>query len=285
MRRFKKVAVHASALLTVMLLSIPLVAHALTYNNTYSGIRSGVVNGSSGNVTTSTNASITLSSGYLTIDGATAFNFLAPTGKNAQITPNAMTLTTVVGSNNQDKFVPATLGTPGTANDETSANTQYGTMAQGNIAAPGSQFAPSVAEDGVQVTDVCGTSTGWSLYAYPTDLVSTKGYDLYGATITWTGDLGVENDQLNGHYWFVPPFEPATVTLNVGNGNSNPTTTLNNAVQVATSGGYVQPAPYLNATGTNQILYNNVALNIPSGSVGMADTYTGTITYDLTVAP
>ncbi|WP_187230034.1 MULTISPECIES: WxL domain-containing protein [unclassified Lactococcus] len=285
MRRFKKVTVHASALLTVMLLSSPLIAHATTK---YNGITTNVVTGSALNVTTSTNASITLSSGYLTIDGATAFNFLAPTGKNAQITPNAMTLTTVVAGNNQDKFVTATLGTPGTANDETSANAAYGTMAQANIAAPGSQFAPSVAEDGVQITDVRGTSTGWSLYAYPTDLVSTKDYDLYGATITWTGDLGVENDQLdlNGtpSYYFLPASEPANVTLNVGNGNNN-TTTLNNAVQVATSGATAQPAPYLNATGTNQILYNNVALNIPSGSVGMADTYTGTITYDLTVAP
>lgn len=155
-----------------------------------------------------------------------------------------MTLTTALASGTvKDYFVSATLGTPRTANDETNANAP---MVRWHKPILQHQEVSPSTYDGVQITDVRGTSTGWSLYAYPTDLVSTKGYDLYGVTITWTGDLGVENDQLDPagtpKYWFIPAQEPATVTLN--------------------------------ATGTNQILYNNVALNIPSGSVGMADTYT-----------
>ncbi len=226
-------------------------------------------------VVATTPDTVTLSAGYLTIDGGTSFSF--PT---RQLSGSAYLIPTTASS---DSWVTGTAGTAGTSNDQITANSAAGTVTNSDIQAEGSLFNPAIAGagltvDGVQVSDYRGSDSGWSLYAYPSDLVSTKNYVMYGSKIQISPSTP-QNTALDGTTNFVDATETVSTKTPLLTGTGNGT---NPAVQIATTTSSALPT--LNATGTNQLPYGSVYLSIPP-SVGMADTYNGTITYDLTVAP
>ncbi|MQW22669.1 MULTISPECIES: WxL domain-containing protein [unclassified Lactococcus] len=258
------------ASLVLFTLSTPIVSFAATSPSS---------TGNTTNVTQTVPDSVTLASGFLTIDGATTWNF-----QSTQIeTHQAGDLpygTTIHNNVSDDVWVPASIGTQYSKSDEITANLPSGTISNSNFAPAGSLFSPTLKYAGVQITDSRGTDTGWSLYAYPSNLISSKGYILYGATIGVNPTGSIVNDALDK----LPTYIKAQYTINYPLWIGNVPESLNPALEVASSGSTPQPAPELNATGTSQIPFANLTLWIPSG-VPLADTYTGTITWDLTTAP
>ena len=263
MKTSTKIFSASTTLLTVITLASPMVALAAT--------PSAVGNATNDTLTTTTQA--TFGAGYLTIDGATNYNF-TPTGA-AAITSTAMSLKTTPAL---DTVTIGTLGTTGSFNDNVDVNGSPVT-----ITAMTSPLAAPTA-DGVQVTDNRGSNAGWSLYAYSTDLYNGS-YDLKGSTIS----LATGSDTN------LAPVAPASVTggtLLTGTGagvsttDSTPTTyALNPAVKVATApAGSTLAAGTFSGTGTNALSFGSVTLNVPAG-IAQVGTYTGKIVWDLTTAP
>ncbi|WP_374285351.1 WxL domain-containing protein [Lactococcus sp.] len=261
MKTSTKIFSASTTLLTVIALASPMVALAAT--------PSPVGTATDDTLTTTTQAQF--GAGYLTIDGATNYNF-TPNGAQA-ISSTALSLPTTPS---KDTLTLGTLGTTGTVNDNVDVNGSAVT-----ITAMTSPLAAPTA-DGVQVTDNRGSNAGWSLYAYSTDLYNGS-YDLKGSTIT----LGAGSDTN------LAPVTPASVTggaLLTGTGtasvtdNAGTTHLLNPAVQVATAAAGSSTAGTFSGTGTNALAFGSVTLNVPAG-IAQIGTYSGNIVWDLTTAP
>lgn len=275
MKTSTKVFSASTTLLTLVAMGMPLVASAATSNSvgTAPVTTPTPVNG---NVTMQTTDTAQFTPGFLTIDGAT--NYIFP---STAIKTGGETVSTVAAN---DTWTAGTVGVAGTSTDAVSVNPAI--TSTDFTAAKAPFLAGAITSDGVQVTDNRGTNAGWSLYAYPSDLIvntatpgtttAATGLSLNGSTITLTGtaatnlNIGETLPTVN------------TVTLNTGAGNNN-NTTVNAAQLVATTGTTTTALP-LNATGTNELPFSSVTLNVPAG-VAQATTYSGIITWDLTTAP
>lgn len=145
----------------------------------------------------------------MTIDGATTWNF-----KATQIeTHQAGDLpygTTMHNNVSDDVWVPAVIGTQYSKSDEITANLPSGTISSSNFAPAGSLFNQTLKYAGVQVTDSRCTDTGWSLYAWASSLIPSKGYILYGATIGGNPAGSTVNDALDK----LPTYIKAQYTIN-----------------------------------------------------------------------
>ncbi|WP_187230033.1 MULTISPECIES: WxL domain-containing protein [unclassified Lactococcus] len=266
----RKVVTVSASLLLLWALGTPHLAHAST---------SAVV--------ATTPQTLTLTGSYLTIDGATNWNF--PT---RQIQPNAMN---ILASASLDTWTAGTVGTSLSTPDAIDANS--GITSTDFPAAQG-YFATTPPEmDGVQVSDYRGTDAGWSLYATSTDLISNKGYHMTGSSIIITAGQPT-NAALDGGTNYIEAKEGASVGSNLkplltgmnpyagtsGTGAPTANSTVGPAVLIATTG-TAQALPQLNATGTTQIPFNAVTLNMPTGAGMAADTYNANITWSLTMTP
>lgn len=260
MKTSTKIFLASTTLLTVIALASPMVALAAT--------PSPVGTATDDTLTTVTQAQF--GAGYLTIDEAINYNF-TPNGAQA-ISSTALNLSTTPS---KDTF---TLGTTGTVNDNVDVNGSAVTI----TAMTSPLVAPTA--DGVQVTDNRGSTAGWSLYAYSTDLYNGS-YDLKGSTISLAAgsDTNVATT--------VTPASVTGGTLLTGTGtasitdNSGTTHLLNPAVQVSTAvAGSTLPVGSYSGTGTNALAFGSVTLNVPAG-IAQVGTYTGNIVWDLTTAP
>ncbi|MQW22356.1 MULTISPECIES: WxL domain-containing protein [unclassified Lactococcus] len=259
MKTSTKVFSASTTLLTLVAMGMPLVAFAAATPSP---------TGNTTNVTMQTTDTAQFTPGYLTIDGATNYIFPA-----TQISSTGETVSTIPAS---DTWTPGTVGTTLSTPDAIDVNPSI--TSTGFVAAQ-VPFAP-VTQDGVQVTDARGSNAGWSLYAYPSDLVaSTNGLSLHGSTITLTGTTAI-----NKTTGVTLPTETASTVLQTGMDNNNKTT-LNAAQQVATASA---TTANLNATGTSELPFSSVTLTVPGiagGANTQATTYSGVITWDLTTAP
>ena len=266
MKTSTKVFSASTTLLTLVAMGMPLVASAATSSPT----------GNTTNVTMNTTDTAVFTPGYLTIDGAT--NYIFP---SKAITSNGETVSTVAAN---DTWTAGTVGTTLSTPDAIDVNPA---ITSTDFTAAKAPFAAgAITSDGVQVTDNRGTNAGWSLYAYPSDLIvntatpgtttAATGQSLNGSTITLTGTTAINSN--SGEK--LPTVN--TVSLNTGAGNNN-NTTLNAAVHVANTNVVTTALP-MNATGTNELPFSSVTLTVPAG-VAQATTYSGVITWDLTTAP
>ncbi|MGN1293565.1 WxL domain-containing protein [Weissella soli] len=267
----RKVVTASASLLLLWTLGMPHLAHAST---------SAVV--------ATTPQTLTLTGSYLTIDGATNWNF--PT---RQIQPNAMS---ILASPSLDTWTPGTVGTPNSTPDAIDANPG---ITSTDFPAGQGVFSTTPPEmDGVQVSDYRGLDAGWSLYATSTDLISNKGYHMTGSTIVITAGQP-SNSALDGLPNYNDPHEGAPVGSNLqplntganpyagtsGTGAPTANSTVGPAVLIATTGAVTNAPTQLYGTGTTQIPFNAVTLNMPTGAGMAADTYNATITWSLTIAP
>ncbi|WP_374285356.1 WxL domain-containing protein [Lactococcus sp.] len=306
MKTSRKVFSISATMLALVTLSTPVVSYAATASSP---------TGNASNVTQQVTDTATLTPGYLTIDGATNFDF----GTKA-IVPGLMTMNFDQGGNGVDTWTTGTAGVAATTNDQMTGNgsataaninaaiTATGT--NGNNGASGSaedalftSSSAGSAVDGVQITDARGSNAGWTLYAYPSDLTNASGQYLLGSTIIIkTNQVVNTNTTLDPAGLNYPnnsttttaganstnytlPTLTSSVTLQTGTGNTSAGTGSPNgssAVQIATAAAGVSPK--LSGTGTNDITYSSAKLNIPAG-MALAGTFNGTITYDLTTAP
>ncbi|MGN1293563.1 WxL domain-containing protein [Weissella soli] len=303
MKTSRKVFSISATMLALVTLSTPVVSYAATAPSS---------TGNATNVTQTVTDTATLTGGYLTIDGGTNFDF----GTKA-IGAGLITMNFDQGGNGFDSWTTGTAGVAATTTDQMTGN---GNATAANINAQitasgtnGSGSSSGVAEDalfvssnasspvdGVQITDVRGSNAGWTLYAYPSDLMNASGQYLLGSTITINKNEVVNtNTSLDPallHYpnnstttsaganaanYTLPTQYSVTLQTGTGAGTAN-TPNGTAAVQIATAAAGVSPK--LSGTGTNDITYASAKLNIPAG-MALAGTFNGTITYDLTTAP
>ncbi|MQW22355.1 MULTISPECIES: WxL domain-containing protein [unclassified Lactococcus] len=303
MKTSRKVFSISATMLALVTLSTPVVSYAATASSP---------TGNTTNVTQQVTDTATLTPGYLTIDGGTNFDF----GTKA-IVPGLMTMNFDQGGNGVDTWTTGTAGVAATTTDQMTGN---GSATAANINAQitasgtnGNNGASGVAEDalftssstaspvdGVQITDARGSNAGWTLYAYPSDLMNASGQYLLGSTITIkTNQVVNTNTSLdpaglnypnnsttttNGANYlnYTMPTLTSSVTLQTGTGTGTANTPNGtSAVKIATA---AAGTTTLSGTGTNDITYSSAKLNIPAG-MALAGTFNGTITYDLTTAP
>ena len=304
MKTSRKVFSISATMLALVTLSTPVVSYAATAPSS---------TGNATNVTQTVTDTATLTGGYLTIDGGTNFDF----GTKA-IGAGLITMNFDQGGNGFDSWTTGTAGVASTTTDQMTGNgnataaninaqiTASGTNGSGSSSgsAEDALFVSSSAAspvDGVQITDARGSNAGWTLYAYPSDLMNASGQYLLGSTITIkTQDVVNTNTSLDpsGKYYpnmttqttqganaanYTLPTLTGSVTLQTGTGAGTANTPNGtSAVQIATAAAGVSPK--LSGTGTNDITYASAKLNIPAG-MALAGTFNGTITYDLTTAP
>lgn len=255
----RKVVTVSASLLLLWALGMPHLAHASTTA-----------------VVATTPQTLTLTGSYLTIDGATNWNF--PT---RQIQPNAMS---ILPQAILDTWQPGTVGTTLSTQDAIDANPG---ITSSDFTAGQGYFSTTPPEmDGVQVSDYRGTDAGWSLYATSTDLISNKGYHMTGSTTTITAGQPY-NSALAGVPNYNEPTEGTSVGRNMaplitgqnpyagksGTGAPTANSTVGPAVLIATTGAVTNAPTQLYGTGTTQIPFNAVTLNMPTGAGMAADTY------------
>lgn len=166
MKTSRKVFSISATMLALVTISTPVVSFAATASSP---------TGNATNVTQQVTDTATLMGGYLTIDGGTNLDF-----GTAPITSTGILMYADKNNTAADSWTTGTAGTLGTNNDQMSGN--------GLTTSTGLTFTAESAvfgkgANGVQVTDARGTNAGWTLYAYPSDLVNTTGNHLLGATI------------------------------------------------------------------------------------------------------